>query len=705
MERIIELQELSAQLMRTSSSSEKLALLNESGSIKKWIQSNENRQFLSQIPPPFEGVFKQLIVIGQWETLLSKAPLNQELLFRCLETLAVIDSFYAELGGLVGYQSKILSFLKASSETPKALGIGYHPPSFVDIERRSAEVDAVILDGIEALAEMAEMYPLGGAADRLHLVDEITGEELPAANLCYNGRPLLEGLIRDLQAREFLYFKLQGKQMATPVAIMTSFEKNNHRHLLEICEKRGWFGRPKELFQFFTQPLVPAVDSAGNWCMLAPFKPLLKPGGHGVIWKLARDFGIFEWFEKQKRTKALIRQINNPITALDYGLLAFMGWGHKKKMTFGFASCPRLLQSAEGVNVVIEKEAGEIVLTNIEYCDFKKFGIADLPLKEGEPYSRFSSNTNILFVDLKEVCRAVEKSPFPGLLINLKTAAYTTSEGEKKEAIIARLESTMQNIADVFVEKKKDSFATEKTFVTYNQRHKTIATVKKAACPGRSLEETAENCLYVQLQAARELLETECSFLLPPAYCLSKYLEKGPDCFFLYHPALGPLYSIIRQKIRGGSISLHSELQLEIADADIENLTLEGSLLVEAKNPIGHFNSEGHLILSHRTGRCTLHNVTVKNQGVDWMSSSPFWRNQFSRKETVEIVLEGFSEFVAKGVVFYGHHQFIVPDGMRMEVKQVGKELRIEMTRLEESSFWEYRINERQVELTARRNV
>lgn len=48
---------------------------------------------------------------------------------------------------------------------------------------------------------MAEMYPLGGAGDRLGLVDAVTGEPLPVAMLQYCGRTLLEGLIRDLQVR------------------------------------------------------------------------------------------------------------------------------------------------------------------------------------------------------------------------------------------------------------------------------------------------------------------------------------------------------------------------------------------------------------------------------------------------------------------------------------------------------------------------
>jgi len=696
-----ELQELSLQLRSVFSMEEKIAVLNSYPPVKEFMERDSYALF-SDMPIEWELVLKQLVAIGQWDVIASKTPWDQKLLSECLEKLAGIDVFYAELGGIVGYQSKILSFLQTSSAMKQSLGVAYHPPSFVDIGKETEMVEEAVLSGIEALEAIAEMYPMGGAADRLHLVDEETGEELPAANLKYMGRSLLEGLIRDLQAREFLYFKLFGKQITTPVAIMTSSEKNNHNHLLNIFGRHNWFGRPKDCFRFFVQPLVPAVDATGNWYTHSPFRLLLKPSGHGVIWKLARDFGIFEWLETLGRTKALIRQISNPITSLDYGLLAFVGVGHKNDMIFGFASCPRLVQSAEGVNVVIEKETGEIVLTNIEYCDFEKFGIEDQPLKEGEPYSRFSSNTNILFADLKEVSRAVSVCPFPGLLINLKKATFINDLGEKRESMVARLESTMQNIADVFVEKKGDSFETKRTFVTYNRRHKTISTIKKAAFPGRSLEETPENCFYVQLQASRELLESNCGFCLPQAYSLSEYLDKGPDCVFLYHPALGPLYSIIRQKISGGKIALHSELQLEIADIELKNLDLEGSLLIEAENLIGHFDANGILTYSARTGRSILRNVKVQNKGVDWKASSPFWRNQFCRKESLQILLQGNSEFIAENVVFQGNHQFVVADGTRMRVTEEDGKLCVKTTKLVEDVFWIYSLNERRIELTAR---
>ena len=74
-----------------------------------------------------------------------------------------------------------------------------------------------------------------GAGDRLGLVDEATGEPLPAAVLPYGGRSLLEGLVRDLQAREYVHFKLHGRQVTTPVAVMTSDAKGNHRRISGGC--------------------------------------------------------------------------------------------------------------------------------------------------------------------------------------------------------------------------------------------------------------------------------------------------------------------------------------------------------------------------------------------------------------------------------------------------------------------------------------
>lgn len=638
---------------------------------------------LAKKPVEYQSVCKKLIELGQFP---APEKLDEKSLDLLLEKLVGVENFYKEIGGITGYQNKILELLQAHavSESDHNQTVSYHPPSWVDISEETPEVWESLFDGIDATAVMAEMVPLGGAADRLHLIDEKTGSELPAAKLSFSGRPLLSAILRDLQAREYLYYKIYGKQITVPLAFMTSEEKDNHLHVEQLMEENGWFGRPKESFRFFKQPLVPVVSEKGDWCWVGPFKPLMKPGGHGAIWKLARDQGVFDWLKQKGCKKALIRQINNPLAGIDYGILAFTGFGTKKNMLFGFASCPRLPNTAEGVNVLLEK-GNQIVLTNVEYCDFVKAGIEDLLLKETH---RFSSNTNILFADLEALEKAVELCPYPGLLINLKQGSYTTETGEKKEELLARLESTMQNIGDVFVEEKNESLQTQRTYVTYNHRGKTISTAKKAYLAGKGVQETPEKCFYDLLSVNRELLVKRCHWQLPAARSLEEYLRFGPEALFLYHPALGPLHSIISQKLKGGVFSLGSEMQLEIADLDFEKIELNGSLWIHADQIMG--KTDPFLHFSEQTGRCVLKNVSISNRGVDWAKSAPFWRNELHRVETLEISLKGHSEFIAEDVVFSGPFRFEVPDGIRMRVLMKEGNLEIIEEKIDNDPFWIY---------------
>ena len=115
------------------------------------------------------------------------------------------------------------------------------------------------------------MYPLGGAADRLHLVDEETGNELPAAKLNYGGKTLFSGLIQDLQAREYLYYKLYGKQVEVPIAIMTSEDKDNYRHVWNICEECQLVRASQRAFPSLYAASRACSGPKGDWVLLGPF--------------------------------------------------------------------------------------------------------------------------------------------------------------------------------------------------------------------------------------------------------------------------------------------------------------------------------------------------------------------------------------------------------------------------------------------------
>lgn len=578
--------------------------------------------------------------LEQQVTILSLIALGQEeIIERHLPDLVEVERFYASMGGVIGYHLAALALIEENKN--KAVHNRYTSPPGYEIRQKDNFTWQAIIEGIRMIPQMGELYPVAGLGVRLNLQEE-EGKPLPAAYLPFCGRSLLEGLVRDASAREYLYYKLFGKRVTIPIALMTCRKNDNLRLIEELLEKNGWFGRSRESFFLFTQLLVPVVTKEGRWSRLPGGELNLEPGGHGAIWKTAEERGVFKWFQSQKRDYLLVRQINNPIAGIDHGLLALMGVGKKEKKAFGFASCKRAVNSAEGVLVCVEREDKTRYLTNIEYTEFARYHIQDIPNQNG--YSLFPSNTNILFADLQKLLPVIEKHPIPALHINMKTKVpYLDEKGKIRELPGGRLESMMQNISDFFIEKTERPLP---TFVTYNDRLKTISATKRISEKGEKLLETPE-------RAFEDLLRGGCDLLTN--YCAVQLEE---PVLFLYNPALGPLYEIIGQKLRGGRISKGSELQLEISELNIENLILDGSLLIEAKS------------VANGGGKCALKNVTVKNRGIDMKASNCFWKNQISRKEALRILLQGNSEFYAEDVAFTGGHTYVVPDGERWEIRE-----------------------------------
>ena len=283
-----------------------------------------------------------IFAINQHSTLFaypSHSPPKEKI--RALTSLLVsIDRFYESIGGIVGYHVQVLKLLypprfdcsqiEPSPANPTPGSTYFSRAPGIDLTVLSEEVSQAVWCGIQALDETGEIYPIGGLGSRLNLLSK-TQEPLPAASLPFCGRTLLEGLVRDVQAKEFLYYRLFNRQVTVPIAMMTSTEKQNAIRIEAICEKRGWFGRPKESFFLFSQLSVPVITQEGIWSMRAPLEMNLQPGGHGALWKAAEENGVFFWFQSQEKNHLLIRQINNPIAGLDIGLLALVGRGTKEK--------------------------------------------------------------------------------------------------------------------------------------------------------------------------------------------------------------------------------------------------------------------------------------------------------------------------------------------------------------------------------------
>lgn len=667
------LEGISKELRSVNTLIERCEILKENAPYQKYLNVVKE---LESLPLEEKSVLYALVVIGEGKLLdLMLAQNSQTESF--YKTLKQVDRFYKEIGGIAGYHLEVLKRLKPEEKRQELVNL--HEPEGVLIDSNHD----LVSKGILALPQMAEIYPIGGAGDRLNLQDEATGEPLPAACLNFCGRSLLEGMVRDLQGREHLYYQLTGVKTVTPIVLMTSLEKDNDRLIKKILKDNDWFGRGEESFYLFSQPLVPVLSQEGRWCFSSPMELITKPGGHGVIWKCARDSGALDWLKKQGRTKCLVRQINNPIAGEDSTLLGFAGAGIDSGKGFGFASCRRKMDTAEGMVVFKQHQTDgqyKHTLENIEYSEFAKWGLEDVPKEPGGDFSAYPSNTNILFVDLKQLEEKVEQHPFPGMMINMKTEAeFIDADGKTRVEIAGRLESMMQSISEDFgftQAKPIEDQSKLNAFITFSPRKKTISVTKKSYSGSGSIEETPEGGFYDLIKNHHELLKDQCGFVTPSVNSEADFLKNGPNCLFLYHPALGPDYSVIAQKIRNGIIHPFSEMQIEASDVDIEGLDLKGSLLIESRSLLG---------------KCTLRNVRVTNRGIDREHTEAYWNLSMTRHESLRIIIQGNGEFFAEGVVFDGDHQILVPDGHRVIASQSGDRVQLDFEEISKPSWrWDY---------------
>jgi len=672
------------ELMEAPTAEEKLALIERVPEVAAFFSNRaELGGAFARFSPEENFALKAPVALGQGERLYCGCS-GEENFAPLLEQLMEIERSYRAIGGIVGYHLAVVERLeKGASERREQ----FSQPPKKEIFQPDSEVRQAVRTALERMGEFAEVYPIGGAGDRLDLRDEQSGEPLPVAVLPFNGRTLLEGLVRDLQAREYLAFQLTGKQPTVPIVMMTSYEKQNARRIAALCEEQQWFGRPKESFFLFMQPSVPVVTVEGEWTLKGPLLLNCKPGGHGVLWSLMEDSGAFDWLAEAGKKKLLVRQINNPVAGVDYGLLAFSGLGLQGEKKFGFSSCPRLVHAAEGVNVL--RESGEgVSITNIEYTEFQKSGIEDRPASEGSSYSSYPANTNILFADIAAVREAARRSPIPGMILNMKNrATVIDADGGEREVEAGRLECTMQNIADVMTDPDRQRLS---TFLTDNVRSKTLSVTKNSYRPGRPLSGTPEGAFYTYLHNSHELLAGWCGMALPELPSEEEYLRQGPSFIFRYHPALGPLFEVIAEKLRGGRLEAGSELVLELAEAEIEGLQLDGVLRIEALEPLGKRDAKGRVRYGKGQGRCRLKNVTVENAGAGRGALGSFWKDGRDYGESLIILLHGSGEFSAENVTIKGEHFIEVPDGCRITAMERGGELYFKKETIRKPS-WERR--------------
>jgi hypothetical protein len=254
----------------------------------------------------------------------------------------------------------------------------------------------------------------------------------------------------------------------------------------------------------------------------------------------------------------------------------------------------------------------------------------------------------------------------------------------------------MQNIADSIVDQFPSQLSIHpdrqlRCYTTYGKREQVISVTKNPYIKGKKALETPEGCFYDQQKNSHDLFRHYCQMELPEFISLEEFLKNGPPFIIRYHPALGPMYDVIAQKIRKGALSPQSYLSLQLAEVDIQDLQLDGSLTIMAQDPLGHKNNESLIQYSHQNGKCELHHVRVVNYGINLKAKNSYWKNVIKHNEQMVIILHGNAEFFADHVTFEGPVHIEVPSGTRLEVTMVDHQVHYQNYPIHSATWhWNY---------------
>lgn len=195
-QQIDHLEPLVQKLIKAHTIHEKLDVVNENPNVHEYLsQSNLLAAYMQGINPDCDFAIRSILAIGQGPIVfrgIEGLEEPYEVLRGLLRLLLEIEQFYQVLGGIAGYHLTVLKLIiektvKCGERTDKE---NYIKPEGLDVSKNSEDLQRYLRFGLEHLHELAVIFPVGGAGDRLGLKDDKTDKPLPAAMLNFCGHTL-----------------------------------------------------------------------------------------------------------------------------------------------------------------------------------------------------------------------------------------------------------------------------------------------------------------------------------------------------------------------------------------------------------------------------------------------------------------------------------------------------------------------------------
>jgi len=511
------------------------------------------------------------------------------------EQLADLDSSYP--GGIAAYTSKARILLRESAE-------GTNP--FQDYEAVVPEGETLSYDGnngtmsfskaeqmgITAMADVAFVLVAGGLGERLGY----SGIKLSLeTNLCTEAS-YLNLYIQYIGAMQKLARKKTGcDDIRLPLVIMTSGDTDKPTR--QLLKDNDNFGMDEDMISIVMQDKVPALKDANAALALddnSRWSIQTKPHGHGDVHHLLYREGIVDKWIDEGRSHVVFLQDTNALVI--NSILPVLGVSVSKGFHMNSICIPRLAGEAAGAIARLEHKTdpSKSLVINVEYNQLDpllrsqgdcKGDVAD----SLTGYSPYPGNANNLVIELKSYAETL-RGEDQGVVLEFVNPKYkddTRTEFKKP----TRLECMMQDIPKLFQKELGESvnigFTMFDRWFTFSPAKNSLESGIEAAGKGNTAPGTmssAESDEYIQNQRKLKFSGVDL-----PVDCFDDFVTvagipvtSGPRIVLC--PAFAVSQEEVLEKIKGNrnKISKRSSLILEGQNLSIENLNLDGALVIKA---------------------------------------------------------------------------------------------------------------------------
>ncbi|XP_031495460.1 UDP-sugar pyrophosphorylase [Nymphaea colorata] len=511
-------------------------------------------------------------------------------------------------GGLLSYIRNARSLL-ADSKAGKNPYDGFIPSVPSGEVLSFGDENFMMLEevGVKEACRAAFVLVAGGLGERLGY----NGIKLALPSESTSGTLFLQHYIESILALQDASCKLvEGScQRQIPLVIMTS--DDTHSRTLKLLESNAYFGMSSSQVILLKQEKVACLADNDASLALDPndkYKIQTKPHGHGDVHALLYSSGLLNEWCKLGLKWVLFFQDTNGL--LFKAIPASLGVSATKSYHVNSLAVPRKAKEAIGGITRLSHADGRTMVINVEYNQLdpllRATGHPDGDVNDETGYSPFPGNINQLILELSPYMDELQKTN--GAIAEFVNPKYKDSTKTSFKSS-TRLECMMQDYPKTLPPTASVGFTVMDTWLAYapvKNNPKDAAKVPKGN-PHHSAT-TGEMAIY---RANSLILRKAGGHIEDPKLEVYNGQEVEVWPRVAWKPKWAITFADVKRKVRSCRISQRSTFVLKGPNIFIEDLFLDGALIVNSVEDAevklnGHVKNEGWEIRAVDYKDCSL---------------------------------------------------------------------------------------------------